>query len=98
MSNPTVRAVPPPCSAHRRATTRATPATGRRPNTPSPSSTWSRTLADASTSDAAAASRGPGPIDTAADRMPRSGHGPAPRRSSPAGDCASVSAEMISPS
>jgi hypothetical protein len=73
-------------------------ATGRRPNAPSRSSTWSPTFAAASTSDTAAASWAPSPRATDVERMPRSGHGPASRRWSARGVCASTSAEMISPS
>ncbi|MBE4733549.1 MULTISPECIES: hypothetical protein [Streptomyces] len=41
--------------------TRAAGVTGRRPNTPSPSATWSRIFAAAGTDDTVAASRAPSP-------------------------------------
>ncbi len=55
---------------------------GARANSPSRSATWSRTLAEASTSETAAASRAPSPWATEAVRIPRSGQGPAVRRAS----------------
>ncbi|GAA2794074.1 hypothetical protein GCM10010441_19160 [Kitasatospora paracochleata] len=101
MSKPSAEPPPALCRSHRRATTRAPAATGRRANTPSRSATWSRTFTDASASETAAASLAPSPLATGAVRIPRSGHGPAVRRAPPAvpaGLCASTSTEMISPS
>jgi hypothetical protein len=98
VSNPTRPPVRLPCAAQRAATRRAAAATGRLPNAPSRSSTWSPSFAAASTSDTAAASWAPSPRATDVDRMPRSGHGPASRRRSTPGVWASTSAEMINPS
>ncbi|NEE18778.1 hypothetical protein G3M58_71435 [Streptomyces sp. SID7499] len=85
MSNPTAEPVRAPAVSQLTATRRAARATGLRANSPSPSVTWSRTFAEASTRDTAAASRAPSPWATEAVRMPRSGHGPAVRRPLPSG-------------
>ncbi|KRV49628.1 hypothetical protein AQ490_20145 [Wenjunlia vitaminophila] len=100
VSNPTSAPRTAPPRSQRAATPRATAATGRRANTPSRSATWSRTFAEASTNDTAAANRAPSPTATSADRIPRNGHGPADRRAPapPEPDCASTNAEMIKPS
>ncbi|MWA10140.1 hypothetical protein E5671_13295 [Streptomyces sp. BA2] len=80
VSKPTSAPVRAPARSQLRATFRAAAATGLRAKRPSPSTTWSRTFADASTSETAAASRAPSPCATEAVRMPRSGQGPAVRR------------------
>ncbi len=103
MSKPTTEALPELLRSQRRVTARAPAATGRRANTPSWSSTWSRIFTEASASETAAASRAPSPRATEAVRIPRSGHGPAVRRPAPVAVCpaaawASTSTEMISPS
>ncbi|MDQ0699569.1 hypothetical protein QF048_006011 [Streptomyces sp. W4I9-2] len=82
MSKPRAAPVRAPARSHPAATRRAAAATGRRANSPSRSATWSRTLAEARTSETAAASRAPSPLATGAVRMARSGQGPAVRRPS----------------
>ena len=75
------------------------PAHPGRPSAPSPSSTWSRIFAAASTSDTVAASRAQSPTATSAFRIPRSAHRPAvaPLRRRPSA-WASASTEITSPS
>ncbi|AGP58922.1 hypothetical protein M271_37625 [Streptomyces rapamycinicus NRRL 5491] len=80
MSKPSAAPLRSPARSHRPATRRAAAATGRRANAPSPSATWSRTFAEASTSETVAARRAPSPWATDAVRIPRSGQGPAVRR------------------
>ncbi len=80
VSKPSSAPVRAPALSQPAATRRAAAATGRRPNSPSRSATWSRTLADASTSETAAASLAPSPRATGAVRIDRSGQGPAVRR------------------
>ncbi len=84
MSNPTADPLCAPARPQLAATRRAAAATGLRASSPSRSATWSRTLAEASTSETAAASRAPSPCATDAVRIPRSAHGPAVRRDSSA--------------
>lgn len=79
VSNPMSDPVRAPARPQFVAIRRAARATGLRASTPSPSATWSRTLAEASTSETAAASRAPSPCATEAVRIPRSGQGPAVR-------------------
>ncbi|AZQ33749.1 hypothetical protein EJ357_09935 [Streptomyces cyaneochromogenes] len=81
VSNPTAEPLRAPAAPQPEATRRAASASGLRASSPSPSATWSRTLAEASTSETAAASRAPSPCATDAVRIPRNGHGPAVRRS-----------------
>lgn len=80
VSKPRARPVLAPALSQERATRRAAAATGRRANRPSRSATWSRTFAEARTSETAAASLAPSPRATGAVRMARSAQGPAVRR------------------
>ncbi len=85
VSKPSEAPVRAPARSQPRATLRAAAAIGARANRPSPSATWSRTFAEARTSETAAASRAPSPLATGAVRIPRSGQGPAVRREPGAG-------------
>ncbi|QES23038.1 hypothetical protein DEJ46_31180 [Streptomyces venezuelae] len=80
VSKPRERPVLAPALSQERATRRAAAATGLRANRPSRSATWSRTFAEARTSETAAARRAPSPWATGAVRMARSAQGPAVRR------------------
>lgn len=76
VSKPREAPVRAPARSQPRATLRAARAMGARANSPSRSATWSRTFAEARTSETAAASRAPSPLATGAVRIPRSGQGP----------------------
>ncbi|OAR27631.1 hypothetical protein A8W25_05305 [Streptomyces sp. ERV7] len=79
VSNPREAPVRAPARSQLAASRRAASATGLRFNRPSRSATWSRTFAEARTSETAAASRAPSPWATGAVRIARSGQGPAVR-------------------
>ncbi len=92
--SPEVRA---PC-CHRRATRPATARTPGLAKAPSPSSMWSLTLAEASIKETVAARSAPAPSATLADRMPRSGQGPAIRLPDRSRDWAVARTDTTNPS